>query len=89
MSIETDSFVRNFVTKTCKDIIDDVEILDAIQDDFLHFKLKLIRFCQVTRLQYINSHIILNNRGVLQQHHVDCKISDTLLKKGTKQYTDG
>jgi hypothetical protein len=26
---------------------------------------------------------------VLQQQHVDCKIVDTLLKKGTKQYADG
>ena len=45
----------------------------------------MLRFCQVTRLQYINSHIILNNRCVLQQQHVDCKITDALLKKGTKK----
>jgi hypothetical protein len=32
---------------------------------------------------------MLNNRCVLQQQHVDCKIPDTLLKKGTKQHTDG
>ena len=32
---------------------------------------------------------MLNNRCVLQQQHVDCKIADTLLKKGTKQHTDG
>ena len=25
----------------------------------------------------------------VQQQHVDCKIADTLLKKGTKQHTDG
>jgi hypothetical protein len=34
-------------------------------------------------LQYINSHIMLGNRCVLQQHHVDCKIADALLKKDT------
>ncbi len=28
--IDTDAFVRSFVTKTCRDIIDDVEKLDAI-----------------------------------------------------------
>jgi hypothetical protein len=75
------------VAKICRDIIDDVEKLDAIQDVFIHFQ--LLRFCQVTRLQYINSHIILNNRCVLQQQHVDCKIADALLKKGTKHHTDG
>jgi hypothetical protein len=63
----TDTFVRNFVAKTCRNIIDDVD-----------------------RLQYINSHIMLNNRCVLQQQHVDCKIADdALLKKGTKQHADG
>jgi hypothetical protein len=55
--IGTDAFVQSFVVKKCRDIIDDVEKLDAIQDGFIHFQ--LIRFCQVTRLQYINSHIML------------------------------
>jgi hypothetical protein len=85
--IDTDTFVRSFVTKTCRDIIDDVEKLDAIQDGFIHYQ--LIRFCQTTRFQYINSDIILPNLCVLQQQYVDCKIYDALLKKGTKQYTDG
>jgi hypothetical protein len=35
----TDAFVRSFVAKTCRDIIDDVEKLDAIQDGFIHFQL--------------------------------------------------
>jgi hypothetical protein len=30
--IGTDAFVRSFVAKTCRDIIDDVEKLDSIQD---------------------------------------------------------
>jgi hypothetical protein len=84
--IGTDAFVRNFVAKTCRDIIDDVEKLDAIQDDFIHYQ--LLRFCQATRLQYINSHILIGNRFVLQQQHVDCKIADALLKKGTKENTE-
>ena len=71
MSIGTDAFVRSFVAKTCRDIIDDVEKLDSIQDDFIHFQ--LFRFFQATRLQYINSHIMLSNRCALQQQHVDCK----------------
>jgi hypothetical protein len=57
--IGTDTFVRNFVAKTCRNIIDDVEKLN------------------------------LNNRCVLQQQNVDCKIVDVLLKRGTKQDTDG
>ena len=32
---------------------------------------------------------MLGNRCVLQQQHVDCKIADALLKKGTKQHADG
>ena len=38
---------------------------------------------------YTNSHILLRNRCVLQEQHVDCKIADALLKKGTKQHADG
>jgi hypothetical protein len=37
--IGTDAFVRSFVAKTCRDIIDDVEKLDAIQDGFIHYQL--------------------------------------------------
>jgi hypothetical protein len=85
--IGTDAFVQNFVAKTCRAIIDDVEKLDAIQDGFIHYQ--LLRFCQATRLQCTNSHILLRNRCVLQQQHLDCKIADALLKKGTKQHADG
>ena len=77
--IGTDAFVQNFVAKTCRAIIDDVEKLDDIQDGFIHYQ--LLRFCQDTRLQYINSNILLGNRCVQQQQHVDCKIADALLKK--------
>ena len=86
MTIGTDAFVRNFVVKTCRTIIDDVEKLDSIQDGFTHYQ--LLRFCQATRLQYMNSHILLGNRCVLQQQHVDYKIADALLKKGIKQHAD-
>ncbi len=44
--IGTNAFVRNFVAKTCRAIIDDVEKLDAIQDGFIHYQ--LLRFCQAT-----------------------------------------
>jgi len=85
--IGTDTFVRQFVAKTCRDIIEDVEKLDSIEDGFIHFQ--LLRFCQATRLQFLNSHILLDNRCDLQQQHVDCKIADALLQKGTKQHAAG
>jgi hypothetical protein len=85
--IGTDAFVRNFVSITCRDIIDDVEKLDVAQDGFIHYQ--LVGFCQDTRLQYTNSHILLANRYVLQQQYVDCKIADTILKRDTKRHADG
>jgi hypothetical protein len=54
--IGTDAFVWSFVVKKSRDIIDDVEKLDPIQDDFIHFQLlRFLRFCQATRLQFLNS----------------------------------
>jgi hypothetical protein len=38
VSIGTDTFVINFVAKTCRTIIDDVEELDTIQDGFIHYQ---------------------------------------------------
>ena len=42
-------------------------------------------FCQATRLQYLNGQIDLANQNVLQQQHVDFKIANALLKKGTRE----
>ena len=50
VSIGTDAFIQNFVSKTCRPIIDDAEKLDDIQDDFMHYQ--LLRFWQSIRLQY-------------------------------------
>jgi hypothetical protein len=66
--------------------MDDVEKLDAIQGGFIHYQ--LIRFCQATRLQFINSHFLLGNRSELEHQHVDCKIVDTLLKNQDTQGWD-
>jgi hypothetical protein len=60
--------------------MDDVDKLDNIQDGFIHYQ--LLRFCQATRLQYLNGQITLANQNVLQQQHVDHKIANALLKKG-------
>jgi len=67
--IGTDAFVQNFVTKTCRSIIDDVEKLEVIQDGFMYYQ--ILRIFQTSLLQYIKSHILLGNRCVLQQQHVD------------------
>ena len=61
--------------------MEDVDKLDNIQDGFIHYQ--LIRFCQATRLQYLNGHVHLANQNVLQQH-VDHHIASALLKKGTQ-----
>jgi hypothetical protein len=62
--------------------MEDVDKLDNIQDGFIHYQ--LIRFCQAPRLQFLNGHVQLANQNVLQQQHVDYKISNALLKKGTR-----
>ena len=62
--------------------MDDVDKLDNIQDGFIHYQ--LLRFCQATRLQYLNGQIDLANQNILQQQHVDHKIANALLKKGTR-----
>ena len=59
------------------DDVDDVEKLDTIRSQ-----------AKTTGLQYLNSHILCN-RLCVQQQHVDHKIADTLLKKGTKEHGDG
>ncbi len=68
--VSGDIILRNFVVKTYRSIIDDTEIVknDSFQDDFIHYQ--LLTFCQTTRLQCINSHILLSNRFVLHpQYH--------------------
>ena len=44
--------MKLFVAKTCRAIIDDVEKLDAIEDDFIHYQLLL--FCNVWELVVIS-----------------------------------
>jgi hypothetical protein len=58
--------------------LEDVDKLDNIQDGFIHYQ--LIRFCQATPLQFLNGHVQLAN----QQQHLDLKIANALLKKGTR-----
>ena len=60
--------------------MEDVDNLDNIQDGFIHYQ--LIRFCQATRLQYLNGHVQLANQNV--QQHVDHKIANALLNQGTR-----
>jgi hypothetical protein len=46
--------------------MEDVDKLDNIQDGFIHYQ--LIRFCQATRLQYLNDNVQLANQNVLQSN---------------------
>ena len=62
-------------------IMEDVDKLDSVQDGFIHYQ--LLRFCQATRLQYLNGQVPIENQNHLQQQHVDHKIAEALLKKGT------
>ena len=77
----TDAFVQRFVKDKCLAIMDDVDKLDSVQDGFVHYQ--LLRFCQATRLQYLNGQVPIENQNHLQQQHVDHKIAEALLKKGT------
>ena len=54
----TDAFVQKFVHDACQKVIDDDDKLDHIEDGFVHYQ--LLRFCQATRLQYLNSHVSLD-----------------------------
>ena len=65
--IGTDAFIQDFVVKKCKNIMEDVDKLDNIQDCFIHYQ--LLRFCQATRLQYLNGQVQLANQQVLQQQN--------------------
>jgi len=71
------------VKDKCQAIMDDVDKLDNIQDGFIHYQ--LLRFCQATRLQYLNGQLDQANQNCLQQQHVNWKISNALLKKGTRE----
>ena len=55
--IGTDAFIQHFVAKKCQEIMEDVDKLDNIQDCFIHYQ--LLRFCQATRLQYLNGQVQL------------------------------
>ena len=46
------AFMKLFVAKACRAIIDDVEKLDAIEDVFIHYQLLL--FCNVWELVVIS-----------------------------------
>jgi hypothetical protein len=81
--IGTDEFVQHFVKAKCQEIMEDVNKLDNLQDCFIHYQLFL--FCQATRLQYLNCQVQLTNLQVLQQQHVNHKIANALLKKGTRE----
>ena len=40
---------------------EDVDKLDSVQDGFIHYQ--LLRFCQATRLQYLNGQVPIENQN--------------------------
>jgi hypothetical protein len=90
VSIGTDAFVQSFVAKTCRTIIDDT----VTWENWTLFKtaLYIIRSSGFGRPLDSNILILIFSSVIvtsLQQQHVDCKITDALLKRGTKQHSDG
>ena len=73
----TDNFVSKYVSDKCRLISDDVE---PLTDGFVHYQ--ILRFCQATRLQYLNAHVPKYDLTSFQQAQVDVKITHALLKKG-------
>ena len=55
MSVGTDTFVLNFVAKTCRTIIDDVEKLDTIQDGFVHYQVLTSQSTSIYKLLHYDS----------------------------------
>jgi len=82
----TDAFVTAYVANKCQEISADIDKLDPLTDGFVHYQ--LVRFCQATRLQYLNAHIPKYDLTSYQQAQVDCKITDAILKKGTSQQSE-
>ena len=77
--IGTDAFIQHFVKKKCQEIMEDADKLGNNQGCVIRYQ--LIRFCRATRLKYLNGQVQLANQQVLQQQHVDHKITNALLKK--------
>ena len=48
---------------------DDIDKLDPLTDGFVHYQ--LLRFCQATRLQYLNAHVPKYDLTSYQQAQVD------------------
>jgi hypothetical protein len=81
----TDFYVRNFVAQNCIKISRDVEKLELLTDDFIHFQ--MIQKTMNTRTQYMSENITLSSQEqfLSAQHvHVDMTIANVILKKGTR-----
>ena len=83
----TDAFVQNFVNDKCLAIIDYVDNLDSVDDGFIHYQ--FLRFCQATRLQYLNGQNSISKQNSLQQQHVDRRIADAVWLGGPSKTGPG
>ena len=54
------------VAAVCQEISADIDKLDPLTDGFVHYQ--IVRFCQGTRLQYLNAHILPAGPSRYQNH---------------------
>jgi hypothetical protein len=83
--IDTDSYIRNFVTKNCLKIVRDIEKLEPFTDGFTHFQ--LIQKTMNSRTQYMSANITIPPQEHFvsaQNRHVDIAVVNVILKKGTR-----
>ena len=83
--IDTEGYIKNFVTQNCIKIIRDVKKLEPLTDGFTHFQ--LIQKIMNTRTQFMSVNITLPTQEQflsVQHRHVDTAIANAILKKGTR-----
>ena len=79
--IGTPDFITRFIEKKVKEYANDIDKLDILQDGKVHFD--LIKFCHMPRFNYLNGLVQCRALFTAQQHHLDCKIHNALIRKGT------
>ena len=75
------AFITKFIEKKVLDYAHDVDKLDILQDGKIHFD--LLKFCHMPRFNYLNGLVLTPSLLTAQQHHIDFKIHDAIIRKGT------
>ena len=83
--LDTDVYIKDFVSQNCTKIARNVEKLESITDGFVHFQ--LVQKCMNTCTQYMSANITLPPQEQFlsaEYRHVDTVITNPILKKGTR-----